>query len=287
MSLKTKIKHFLLPRESNNYQAKILHPSFLVLFAFIFCLNQLSISLFALARPGVLGYSSEITPEKIISLTNRERQEMGLSALSLNKKLSEAAQMKAGDMFAFDYWAHSSPSGKDPWFFFEEAGYNYRVAGENLARDFKDPESVVKAWMNSPTHRENILNNKFQEIGVAVVDGTLGGIKTTLVVQHFGAPASGVVTAKEEPRVVFKEEKPVMAEETMGLTKQTLISPLRLTKNLTTFLFGLLSGVLIIDGYLVIKRKVYRATGRTSAHVGFLAIMMLLVLFSVNPGIIW
>lgn len=286
MSLKTKIKHFLLPRESNNYQAKILHPSFLVLFAFIFCLNQLSISLFALARPGVLGYSSEITPEKIISLTNRERQEMGLSALSLNKKLSEAAQMKAGDMFAFDYWAHQSPSGRQPWSFLKEVGYNYRVAGENLARDFSEPESVVNAWMKSPSHRENIVSPKFKEIGVAVVDGTLSGVQTTLVVQFFGTKSSAYAAetspSKFEPVATVSEK----ASPMVLAQNKPLVSPLGLTKGIGIFFFGIISGALILDSYLVIRKRVYRSTGRTTAHAAFLAVIFLLILLKGGPGLI-
>jgi len=290
MKLKRWLKHLFLPQKENNYRAKILHPSFLAFFVFLFLAQQTLINFVALARPGVLGYSSEITPEKIIELTNQERQKHNLPPLETNSLLNEAARRKAGDMFAFDYWAHKSPSGREPWSFLKEVGYDYRVAGENLARDFSEPGAVVQAWMRSPSHRENILNPKFKEIGVAVVDGTLGGIRTTLVVQFFGTPTNYVAGSEEKrPITLTEEEQGTLAKpqipSTLGENKKPLVSPLGLTRSLSAFLFGLITGALIIDGYLVVKKKVYRSVGRTTAHAGFLAVMFLLILLS-QPGVI-
>ncbi len=123
--------NFFIPTERNHYRAKVLQPSFLFFSVFAFLLFQSVLGFIAVARPGVLGYSSEITPEKIVNLTNLKRQEAGLAPLKLNPVLSEAATRKAGDMFAFNYWAHTSPSGRTPWTFFKEAGYQYLVGGEN------------------------------------------------------------------------------------------------------------------------------------------------------------
>ncbi len=286
--MKKWIKSLFIPQEENNYQAKILHPSFLAAFVFLFLLNQTLINFVALLRPGILGYSSNITPEMIIELTNSERVKQGLLPVEVNNLLNEAARRKAGDMFAFDYWAHKSPSGRNPWSFLKEAGYDYRVAGENLARDFYDPDSVVGAWMKSPTHKENIINSKFKEIGVAVVDGTLGGIQTTLVVQFFGTPtnfvAADIFRQKELLETVpsfSKQESGVLSVE-----EKTLISPLSLTRGSSAFFFGLIVGALAIDGYLVFKKRIYRSTGRTTTHAGFLAVMFLLILLSGSPGLI-
>jgi len=287
MSLRKGISRLFIPQEENNYRAKVLHPSFLALFVFLFLLNQTLINFFALLRPGVLGYSSEITPERVIELTNNERVKHNLPPLKLNSLLSEAAQRKAADMFAFDYWAHQSPSGREPWSFLKEVGYDYRVAGENLARDFAEPESVVKAWMRSPTHRDNIINPKFREIGVAVVNGTLGGIQTTLVVQFFGTPKAAYpaesASGEYQPAAVSALERTspvVLAGE------KPLVSPLDLTRGLSIFFFGVISGALIIDGYLVIKKRVYRSAGRTVAHAAFLAVIFLLILLKGGPGLI-
>jgi hypothetical protein len=91
-------------------------------------------------------------------------------------------------MFSQNYWDHTSPSGTQPWTFFEENNYSYVYAGENLAKGYTDSESTVKAWMESPSHKENILSSRYSEIGVAVGTGNINGKPTTLVVQMFAQP---------------------------------------------------------------------------------------------------
>ena len=98
-------------------------------------------------------------------------------------------------MFTDQYWAHTAPDGTEPWTFMHQMGYQYVVAGENLARDFGQTDEMVSAWLASPTHRANIMNPKYQEIGIAVIDGVLEGYETTLVVQMFGTPPSGRVAS--------------------------------------------------------------------------------------------
>lgn len=183
-----------MPHETNNYKARLLHPLPLLLMGGLILGFQLLIGVTARGLPAVLGYAAVIPPDKVIELTNQERQKQGLNSLTINQELNSAALAKAGDMFAKDYWAHVSPDGVEPWKFITDAGYVYVFAGENLARDFTSPEAVVAAWMASPSHRENLLSPKYQEIGVAVVDGDLAGIPTTLVVQMFGTRVEGQST---------------------------------------------------------------------------------------------
>jgi len=121
----------------------------------------------------------------------------------VNEELNQAAFLKARDMFANNYWAHTSPSGVSPWKWLGDAGYNYDVAGENLAKNYPTADATVSAWMNSETHKANILNNKYQDIGFAVVDGMLDGRDTTLVVAYYGTPASAAVEGSNAERVVF------------------------------------------------------------------------------------
>ncbi len=141
--------------------------------------------------PQILG-TVTFSAEQIISLTNAKRAENGLGALTFNPLLANAASAKASNMFTENYWAHNSPSGKTPWSFITAAGYRYIYAGENLARDFSDAQSVVNAWMNSSSHRSNLLDKNFKEIGVAVASGTLTGNEGILVVQEFGSGVSQV-----------------------------------------------------------------------------------------------
>jgi hypothetical protein len=198
MQLLETLAHLFHPRRSNNHRPRVLHPEAFVYFSIIALVFALAI--FASPRiftslENVLGYASNITIDQVVALTNAERSSQGLSPLIFNPTLSKAAASKGSDMFANQYWAHTSPSGKEPWAFISEAGYSYRVAGENLARDFAVSEQVVKAWMASPTHRANIVNAAYEEIGVAVVNGELNGMETTLVVQMFGTPRVRVAEA--------------------------------------------------------------------------------------------
>ena len=132
----------------------------------------------------------------LVDLTNSSRGENDLGGLAINPTLSAAAQAKADDMATKSYFAHVSPEGVDSWYWFRQQGYTFLYAGENLAVDFSDSIDVERAWMNSPAHRGNILNNRFTEIGIATAQGTFQGHTTTFVVQMFGTPAPSTAPAR-------------------------------------------------------------------------------------------
>ncbi len=278
MNLGQQIEDWFLPTVRNQWRAKLLHIETLTSLVIVILLGQLVFRLFPVIHPGVLGYSSDITPNKIIALTNQARERMGLPALRVNKSLNEAARRKAADMFAFNYWAHVSPSGRTPWSFFQEVGYRYTVAGENLAKDFTDADSVVQAWMASPTHRDNIVDARFRDIGVAVVRGELNGVKTTLVVQLFGAPVG--VMSKAAPVVPMK-----LSRVSPGIAGAS-INPFRVMKAATILFIGAFLGVLATDGWFAHRYHLYRLTGRNAAHTGLLLILLLLVLLT-RQGLIY
>lgn len=123
---------------------------------------------------------------QVVTLTNNDRKSAGLAELTVNKKLSDAAYAKALDMIKNNYFAHVSPSGKTPWVWMEAENYNYIYAGENLAINFKTPEATETAWMNSPSHKENIMNKNYKEIGIAEAQGVMNGQPTIVVVEMFG-----------------------------------------------------------------------------------------------------
>lgn len=129
---------------------------------------------------------------KIISETNLQRQENGnLPALKENTILDEAASAKANDMFVNQYFEHTSPSGVDPGKLVQSFGYDYIVEGENLILgNFSSEKEVVQDWMNSPAHRANILNNRYVEMGAAIIKGTYQGETVWIGVQEFGLPLS-------------------------------------------------------------------------------------------------
>lgn len=301
--MKHSFSSLFIPQEKNNFRANILKNSFLFLLVGIYLLNQSFIKYFSLIKPGVLGYSSEITNQKVLDQTNQERSKLGLGNLKYNSLLSQSATKKAQDMFNNNYWAHNSPNGTTPWDFFKLVGYKYSVAGENLARDFYDTESLIKAWMKSPTHKANILNDKYQEIGIGVVNGTLGGIKTTLVVQHFGTPIVQIAEKEIKKDVQPLVDNSVVVPEIILQTNIELefdnseinilsesqskpINPLNLTKIFGAIIFGLIISVLFIDGYITLKKGVYRMTGSTVSHIGFLLVILLFILYH-QQGVIF
>lgn len=138
--------------------------------------------------------------EEIIAQVNQERASRGLSEVVKNKLLDKAAFLKAQDMIGNDYFAHTSPSDVDPWHWLEEVEYQYKYAGENLAMDFSSAVSVHKAWMKSKTHRENIVSEKYREIGVAVMEGIIDDREVQVAVQFFGTPLNEkkIITRVEE-----------------------------------------------------------------------------------------
>ncbi len=293
--------HFFIPHESNNHRAKILHPLFIGWSILVFVATQFLIPFVPNFTPAVLGYASSITPSEIVELTNQKRQESGVPVVKLDSTLTQAALAKGADMFARNYWAHVAPDGTQPWAFFVASGYQYRYAGENLARDFYNSKNVVDAWTNSKTHRENLLSNKYDDIGVAVIDGELDGVKTTLVVQFFGtkfgsASASGGEISGVEPPssvstgtlgglVAGTGVKPLNVGQLRGTRVSFLLSPFSSTKRIAIFLVSLFMMILSIDIVVVRHKSVERRSSRSFAHFMFLG-AILAALFVVQPGVL-
>src|SRR3989344_5300074 len=137
---------------------------------------------------GILDSLAAIYSNILVMLANKDRVAQNIAELKVSPLLEKAAQMKADDMAKRGYFAHNTPEGKTPWYWLGEAGYKYIYAGENLAVNFADSEDVEKAWMASPTHKSNIVNPKFTEIGIATSTGIYKGKEAVFVVQMFGAP---------------------------------------------------------------------------------------------------
>lgn len=108
--------------------------------------------------------------QKVVELTNQERQKNGLAPLQIDTELSKVAKEKSRDMAANNYFDHNSPNYGSPFDMMKSFGITYRTAGENIAKGQSTPEQVVNAWMNSAGHRANILNGNFTHIGVGYVE---------------------------------------------------------------------------------------------------------------------
>ncbi|HET7098703.1 MAG TPA: CAP domain-containing protein [Patescibacteria group bacterium] len=300
-------RHLFVPHESNNQKAKLLHSSSLTVLAALLISFQILLSYGAKALPKVLGYAANISPTEVIRLTNEKRAQNGLGPLTQNSTLSSAAVAKGNDMLAKGYWAHFAPDGTSPWSFFVSFGYKYKYAGENLARDFSSASATVDAWMNSPTHRENMLNPKYNDVGIGVVEGSLAGADTTVVVQFFGtlsssAPAIPVAQAKDvaattkpSPKVIAVQTTKPVATPVPTATPTPLatnsptpnavaninnsrISPFESTKNLSLGVVGVLLLVLSLDLIIVRRKRIARIGGRTIAHLAFFGMILAVVL---------
>ncbi len=278
------MRHWILPTEKNNHKANLLKPIGLSILYTIYLANALFLQLLGHLQPGVLGYSSEITSEKVFNETNKQREILGLEKLKYNQDLSLSATAKAKDMFAKGYWAHNSPDGANPWDFFKQVGYKYTFAGENLAKDFFDTDGVMTAWIRSPTHKENIVNKNYQELGIGVVNGSLNGYKTTIVVQHFGTPASGTISKAVStfPKELSNVETSPKST-TLSLSASAPINPLQVNKAIGTAIFMVLVSVLSIDAYLTIKNKTHRLSSSSYAHMLFI-VVAIVVLFFMQQG---
>jgi len=154
----------------------------------------LLLSLFALYA--TLAMAAPITAENVEDLVNEERTSRGISPLNVNQSLDDAAQKKSADMIGRNYFDHYA-YGLTPWAFISNENYDYLYAGENLAMDFNTAEGMVSAWMASSSHRKNILNPDFSEIGVGVVKGEFidnsGQRETEMVTNLFATRKPAVI----------------------------------------------------------------------------------------------
>jgi uncharacterized protein YkwD len=277
---------WFLPHRDTHQKAHLLNWEAILIYILMFVLLQVSFTLISEVKPGVLGTSSSITRQKIIELTNAERAKRGLSPVTENTSLNRAAEAKAANMFSENYWAHFAPSGKSPWDFMKASGYRFTFAGENLAKNFSDSEAIVVAWMNSPTHRENIVNPKYREIGIAVEDGVLNGQRTTLVVQMFGSTAGLASAPSEEapqPPKVITENAPTVAALNTAPTPKVLINPFQVSKYLGLSVISLLVALLFIDFLILRRRGVMQTRSHHLAHMAILSVAAATLLTS-SPG---
>ena len=304
-------RHWFIPHTSNNHRSKALHLDAMLFYVLVFAVFNLSLRALNTAIPDVLGYATDIHVEQLLADTNAERAASGLQPLSLNAQLSQAAALKAQDMFAKNYWAHNSPTGSTPWDFVSQAGYRYVVAGENLAKNFSNSQSVVSAWKASPTHWANIIKPSYKEIGFAVVNVKLNGEETTLVVQMFGTSADTVVakppmvtttpiladTARstnvpnelDQPAVpVVKAQEQSIAGTQQAFTevsKTPMINIPTLTRRIVYIFAGVLMFVLLMDAWVVSKKKIVRVAGHNIAHFLFLS-AVIIIAGSVGRGVL-
>lgn len=291
--------HFL-PHPEEKRRAKLLLVQAIFGYCVFLVVLGLTFRVVPAYLPGILGYASNINTTDLMKYTNKRREDAGLPALKMSNALSLAAQRKAEHMFAKGYWAHIAPDGTEPWDFIIGAGYNYTYAGENLAKNFGSSKDVVQAWYNSSSHRQNLLNKNYSEVGFAAVNGVLNGYQTTLVVQMFGAPRVIAVNTEKEVYQLESVSVDNPADEVKDIRVQVVqqpyvyqqinVQPVFDVSQATKIFSGLLAAFIILllalDIWYSKKMGITKINGNTLAHIAFLVLVVLSIWFVLKPGAI-
>lgn len=239
------LKKYFIPRDCKNNEPQFIRKrSILVILALILFVETLFLvqTLIIFRKTD---FFAAVLPDVLLNLTNDSRQDENLMQLTINPQLQQAAQLKANDMAKNGYFSHTSPTGVTPWYWLKKVGYKFTHAGENLAINFFDTADVNNAWLASPSHRNNILNISFTEMGIGIARGTYKGQESIFIVEFFGRPtkqkAASVPTkssATQKPdasippreQASMKNEKSVAgsfvsAEQNMGTSPKQNAEP--------------------------------------------------------------
>ncbi len=295
--VKQTVKKYFIPHPENEFKPHILRGRAVAVLGVIILLIFLGavIQTLIVLNTDIL---AAILPGVLVDLTNNNRLSQNLQPVKISPVLAQAAQLKANDMSAKSYFAHYSPEGRSPWYWFTQVGYKFVYAGENLAVNFTDSAEVDTAWMNSPGHRANILNSHFNEIGIATARGTYQGRDTIFVVQLFGQPfpkVAGVVisnppeeqaepetelVAEDSTFVAVKNAQEVAApepEKTLGqlsyssLLQRTAASPQTILKYLYMALGAFVLLALVLNIFIEINKQHPR-------HITYGVVLLILIL---------
>ena len=216
--------------------------------------------------PGtVKSYAVNMNDDGLLEATNKMRAREGLNSLTFNNKLDAAAQAKANDMAARNYWNHNTPDGEEPWVFIDKQGYHFTKAAENLAYGFGSSTSTVVGWMNSPAHRANVLDPDLKEVGFGIINSAnyQGHGAETIVVAMYGTPAA--------PPNIASQPQNNVTPSVASATDQKNISLIQSLTNgnapWSTFAVGLLIGGILT--YLIVKhtRGIKRAVVKSEKFV--------------------
>jgi len=234
-----KLKLLFIPCQENEYRPRFLTGRFLTNYLILILILKIIAVPFIICFPKTI-FFAEITKTALFQFANKERTFSNLSLLKENPKLDEAAYLKATDILEKDYFSHQSPEGISPWYWFQKVGYNYKFAGENLAIGFLDSEEVHQAWMDSFSHKANLLNPNYQEMGIAVLKGDFQGSEVVVAVQLFGTSQTAETVKKTE--VIEKKEEEKLPAATEELQKPALqageVTPPAEEKNKNTLSFN-------------------------------------------------
>ncbi len=252
--------------------------------ATVFVIVLTVLGLYNLTSTGsVLGDQANLSAGGLLEQTNSMRTNADEAPLTINTDLANAAQLKAHDMLAKQYWAHTAPDGTEPWAWFDEVGYDYVAAGENLAKDFTTDKGIVAAWMNSKEHRENVLNSGYSEVGFGIVEGVLDGKDTSLVVALYGTPLESSMVGSVKGNFA---EAPIGTGSIMTRTGYYLqsLSPAVLASLLLLFITAIVA--FVAHTYRRKLPKVWRTSWRQhhGLYSGVISLLLIVTVVTLYSG---
>ncbi|MBI2592131.1 hypothetical protein HYW36_01505 [Candidatus Saccharibacteria bacterium] len=236
----------------------------------------------------VLSYASSMRQDALLADTNKERARQGLPILTLNDRLDLAAQAKAQDMTTRDYWSHKTPDGQPPWIFVAQSNYTYQKLGENLAAGFENERSTINGWMASQTHKANILDPNFSDVGFGIAQSanytSAGGGPMTIVVAFYGKGSAETSTLSN----VRGDSTPSnVSLAQLAVAELPIVS---LATNLATLLAIGAIGIWVGRHFLILKRALAAGEKYAIKHplldIGLITIAALSYLLTRTVGLI-
>lgn len=216
------IKDFFVPHPGNDHQPQGLSTKALKAYALVLVIIKIvTVGFLFLTYPNPAVLSQKISQE-IFELTNTSRLSENLGEVVWNDELARAAQAKADNMIATNYFAHVGPDGKQPWQWIDKATYHFLYMGENLAMDFSSAQIAHSAFKQSPSHWKNIMNPKYQDMGVGVAVGKIDGRDTIVLVEFFGSEKAPVQTAAVTPPI--EQVAPIVEQPTPALEPTPVVT---------------------------------------------------------------
>ncbi len=277
--MKRIIKRTFVPHTTNNPRPIFWHPFSIASIILILLFLSTLLRIDSENKQSLLG---DIRSGAIISFTNKERKENNVPTLEENEKLNEAARLKAQDMASKGYFAHYSPEGTSPWFWFTKVGYDYQKAGENLAVNFDDSKEIVDAWMNSPTHKENIIKEGYTQIGIGTATGIHKGKEATYVVQLFASPRtvenSNALALSIEKKGIVTEQSSVRG---ISITKISNIKQIFDSNDYLSIITMVLFSILILVALSIVLIKWKQHTQKFYFSIILLIFVFIISLFSI------
>lgn len=262
--MKRVLKRYFIPHAENNYHPHILHTKRAFFYTLVFVVMKMIVVVFVVLLPSEAYLHPDILAEQsraLLALTNDERTEKGFLPLVVQSKLTHSAGAKANDMAQRQYFSHISPAGNTLDYFLHQAGYDYTVAGENLAMGFSDVRKLVDAWIASPAHYANMVDPAYKEVGVGLESGLYRGTPTVYVVEHYGARVPAVLAA--------------VSDDTSGVARSDQIAGTRIQKitapasdHTQSWVYWLeQDGVTVVQARVVVTGQVGEAVIAVGQHI--------------------